>query len=179
MKLLSKLFILLGVFCYLLGIYNIWLSVDPNRLSFSKYSYAQTKTSEKEELSAPVEIIIKDLNIDLHLIPSHVVDNKWETTDIGASYLATSPIPGEEGNSIIYAHNWASLFGSLIYISPGDEIQIKYADGSQKIFVVKYTSTVTPDTSGILAPSNDRRITLYTCIGFLDSQRFVAVAILK
>ncbi len=177
MKLLSKIFILLGIFCYALGIYNIWLSVDPNRLSFGKYTYAQTTSQDNKQF--PEKIIIKDLKIDLNLIPSHVVNNKWETTDLGASYLVTSPIPGEMGNSIIYGHNWASLFGNLPYITPGEEMQIKYTDNSIKTFVVKYTSTVTPDASTILAPSKDKRITLYTCSGFLDSQRFVAVAVLK
>ncbi len=177
MKLLSRLFIILGIFCYTLGIYNIWLSIDPHRLSFTKYSYAQTVSPEKKQL--PEKIIIKDLNINLNIIPSHVVDNKWETTDMGASYLQSSPIPGDDGNSIIYAHNWASLFANLVYAVPGQEIQIRYADNSTKTFVIKYTSSVTPDNSTILAPSNDKRITLYTCTGFLDSQRFIVVAVLK
>ncbi len=182
MKNLSRLFFVAGILCYMLGIYNLWLSQDPNRLSFSKYSYAQrsipeNKTKLKQEL--PQRIIIKSLNIDIPVIPSKIEDTKWETTDQGASYLGSSPVPGETGNSIIYGHNWASLFANLIYIVPGQEVQIVYEDGKTKTFVVKYTSVVTPDTSSILAPTKDKRITLYTCTGFLDSHRFVAVAVLK
>lgn len=178
MKNLSRLFIFLGILCYILGIYNIWLFNDPNRLSFSKYTYAAEESKIKDVLH-PKKIIIKDLSIDLPIIESEVVDNVWETTDKGASYLASSPVPGEKGNSVIYGHNWASLFGNLVYAHPGQEIEIVYRDNSIKKFKVIYTSEVTPDTSSILAPTEDKRITLYTCTGFLDSKRFVAVATLS
>ena len=177
MKLLSRLFIAIGIICYILGIYNIWLISDPNRLSFKSYTYAQTVSVKGK--SFPTQISIEKLNINLPIVPANIVNDRWETTDSGASYLETSPIPGETGNSVIYAHNWASLFGSLVNVLPGDEINMTYDDGSVKTFVVKYTSVVTPDTSSILAPTGDKRITLYTCTGFLDSHRFVAVAILK
>ncbi len=177
MKLLARLFILAGLLCYSLGMYNIWLFSDPNRLSFQNYTYAKTQSPEAK--LQPTNISIESININLPIIPSDIIDGKWETTDKGASYLKSSPVPGSVGNSVIYAHNWASLFGNLVSIMPEDEIKIGYEDGSIKTFVVKYTSTVTPDTTSILAPANDKRITLYTCIGFLDSHRFVAVAVLK
>ncbi len=176
MKLLSRIFIFLGILCYALGIYNIWLFSDPNRLSFTKYTYA--KEVKQTVVQSPQRIIIKDLNIDLPIIKSKIVNGNWETTDKGASYLMSSPIPGETGNSVIYAHNWASLFGNLVYARPGQEIEIVYPDKSVKKFEIKYTSEVSPGTSSILAPTDDRRITLYTCTGFLDSSRFVAVAVL-
>jgi Sortase (surface protein transpeptidase) len=132
MLLLSKLFIFTGIVCYVLGIYNIWLINVPNRLSFGKYSYAQESPNTK--ISQPKRIVVSNLNIDLPLIPSKIIDGNWETTDQGASYLESSPIPGETGNSIIYAHNWASLFGNLISILPGDEVKIEYSNGSIKNF---------------------------------------------
>ncbi len=177
MKLLSRLFILIGILFYSLGIYNIWLINDPNRLSFQNYTYAQTQPQYL--ISEPTKVSIENLAINLPLLPSNIVNGNWETTEIGASYLKSSPIPGEVGNSVIYAHNWTSLFGNLVSILPGDEVKIEFEDKSVKTFVVKYTSTVTPDTTSILAPTNDKRITLYTCVGILDSHRFVAVAILK
>lgn len=177
MKLLSRLFILISILCYSLGIYNIWLINDPNRLSFQNYTYAQTQAPEVQ--LQPTNISIENLNINLPIVPSNIIDGTWETTDLGVSYLASSPTPGSVGNSVIYGHNWASLFGNLVSVLPGDEVKIEFGDKSVKTFVVKYTSTVTPDTTSILAPTDDKRITLYTCIGFLDSHRFVAVALLK
>lgn len=177
MRLLSRLLISTGILCYVLGIYNIWLINTPNRLSFQNYTYAQAP--ETKAIVRPTKISIKNLNVSLPIVPAEITEGSWDTTDKGASYLATSPIPGESGNSVIYAHNWTSLFGNLTNIIPGDEVEIEFGDKSTKTFVVKLTSTVTPETTSILAPTNDKRITLYTCTGFLDSHRFVAVAILK
>ena len=44
--------------------------------------------------------------------------------------------------------------------------------------MIEYTQVVTPDQTHILAPSDDRRVTLYTCTGFLDRKRFVVTATL-
>lgn len=177
MKLLSRLFITIGILCYILGIYNIWLINTPNRLSFNSYSYAQEPQNRSKQV--PTRIEITSIGINLPIIRSQIVDEQWQTTDVGVSYLGSSPVPGEIGNSVIYGHNWVSLFGNLPSILPGDEVKIEYEDKSTKTFLVKYTSTVTPETTSILAPTNDKRITLYTCSGFLDSERFVAVAFLK
>ena len=57
--------------------------------------------------------MIKDLGIDLPVIPAKAKNNHWDTTDNGVSYLLSSPVPGDTGNSIFYAHNWASLFGNF------------------------------------------------------------------
>ena len=154
---------------------------DTNRLKFKNYPVTATVT---KSVSAVVKksqqrIVINDLGINLALIPAQIKNDKWDTTNMGASYLVSSPLPGETGNSIIYAHNWASLFGNLTRAKPGEEVDITTADGSVKKFIIEYTSVVTPDESNILSQTKDKRITLYTCTGFLDSKRFVVVAILK
>ena len=58
----------------------------------------------------------------------------------------------------------------------GDEIKIVYDGGAEKSFEVFFTQVVGPNQSSILNPTEDRRITLYTCSGFLDQARFVVVA---
>jgi LPXTG-site transpeptidase (sortase) family protein len=155
----------------------MWLRTAPTRLNFD--SYAQQQTASVAQKAFPQRMIIGDLSVDLPLYPSSVVNNTWETTTKGASYLRSSPLPGEKGNSIIYGHNWLNLLGPLVAIKPGETIEIAFSDNSRKRFVVDYTSVVNPNESSILAPSQDNRITVYTCTGFLDSKRFVAVATLK
>ncbi len=177
MKTFSYLLILFGLSCFALGAYHIWLRNDPNRLSFNNYHYTNEDSKDAKEL--PRRILVKDLNIDLPVIPAKVTDSKWETTSNGASFLVSSPIPGNDGNSVIYAHNWTSLFGNLVNARPGETVEVEFADKSRKTFEIEYTSTVSPSESSILASSKDKRITLYTCTGFLDSKRFVVVAILK
>lgn len=175
MKMLSRLFILVGIVFYVFALYQIALRENPKRLSFDNYTYGQTTNNK----SLPTEITIPSLGINVPLYPAHVTSQQWQTTESGASYLTSSPLPGTQGNSIIYAHNWRSLFGNLVNAKVGQEVVVTYPDKTQKTFVIAYTSVVSPDQSTILAPSDDKRITLYTCTGLFDSKRFVAVAILK
>jgi LPXTG-site transpeptidase (sortase) family protein len=177
MKFLAQLLILIGFLCCLCSAYFFWMRTDPHRLAFNNYQPA--KVSVTQEKSAPQRIIIKDLAIDLPIVPAKITNNSiWETTDNGASYLSSSPLPGEKGNSIIYAHNWASLFGGLTAAKPGQKIEVMYANGSRKKFLVESTATVSQNEASILAPTKDKRITLYTCAGWFDTKRFVVVAVL-
>jgi LPXTG-site transpeptidase (sortase) family protein len=184
MKNLSKFLIVLGLICYSFAGYYIWLRNDPNRLKFANAAQVvkpsvASQSAELAPKAIPTKISIKDLGIDLPITQAKINNNTWETTENGVSYLSSSPLPGEKGNSILYGHNWANLLGPLMKIRTGQEIEVQFSDRSKKRFVVEYTSVVSPDESSILAPSKDKRITLYTCTGFLDSQRFVVVAILK
>ncbi len=181
MKKFSYLFIIFGILWCLLGGYYLWMKNDTNRLKFKNYpvTAAVTKSAPAVAKKTQQRIVINDLGINLPLIPAQIRNDTWDTTNLGASYLISSPLPGETGNSIIYAHNWASLFGNLTRAKPGEEVDVTTADGSTKQFIIEYTSVVSPDESNILSQTTDKRITLYTCTGFLDSKRFVVVAILK
>jgi LPXTG-site transpeptidase (sortase) family protein len=173
----SIILIFFSIIFFLLGIHQIWLRNVPNRLSFQNYAELTAHYANAKEL--PKRIIIKSKHIDVPVLPARVTNNIWETTPNGASYLTSSPIPGASGNSIVYAHNWASLFGNLPSVKRGDIVEIEYMDGSRKTFTIAYTSIVSPNESKVLSQTNDKRVTLYTCTGFLDTKRFVAVAILQ
>lgn len=173
-KFLAKCLIFFGIVFLLLGCYFLWERNDPSRLSFSSSHIVYIAPSKTR--SMPVQISISPVHIHIPVFPAAIHNNTWDTTTQGASYLLSSPVPGDTGNSIIYAHNWTSLFGNLVEVKPGEKVQIKYADTTIKTFTIAYTSVVSPSEIQILAPSHDARITLYTCTGFLDSQRFVAVA---
>jgi LPXTG-site transpeptidase (sortase) family protein len=176
MKRLSTILFIFGLICYSFGIFFILQRNISNPLAFQNYSQKVVKIKAK---SIPKRIIIKNLNIDIPVYTASIKNNIWETSTLGANYLVSSPIPGERGNSILYAHNWEKLFGNLVGSKPGDIIEIDYANSSKKIFIVTETAIVPPTQSNILMQSKDTRITLYTCTGFLDSSRFVVTALLK
>lgn len=176
-KALARLLIAFGIFCLTLNVVLYWERTNPQRLSFTDYLHKHPKTVVKAS-NPPVRIIVKGLSIDLPVVPSRINGGSWETTSEGVSYLVTSPVPGETGNSILYGHNWNNLLGDLVRIRPGDKITVVYKDTSKKTFTVELTGVVTPDQTHILSPTKDKRITLYTCTGFMDSKRFVATAIL-
>ncbi len=175
-KILSWLLILQSFSLLTVGAYQIYLSESPTTLSFANYSIDKNITTTGE---TPTRIAISDLGIDLPIYQATIVNNVWPTTTKGASYLSSSPLPGNKGNSVIYAHNWVSLFGHLRNAKVGQDVVVTYPDKTKKTFVIAYISIVPSDQASILAPSNDKRLTLYTCTGFFDSQRFVVVAILK
>lgn len=172
----------LSFFCILLGVcslicagYLYWERVNPSPLSFTT---PPPFSAHLPSHAQPLQITITSVGINLRLYPAAIRGKTWDTTSQGASYLTTSPIPGDKGNSIIYAHNWTSLFGNLVLVKPGEKVTIRYQDRTEKSFTIAFTSQVSPQDTSILNQSEDRRITLYTCYGFLDTKRFVVVAVL-
>lgn len=174
---LSKLLIILGILSYISVGYFVFERTNPMRLSFANAQYA-ANTQEIQKVH-PQTFSIPDLSISLPIIPAKITNGTWEATKGGVSYLTSSPLPGEKGNSILYGHNFPNLLGKLPQIKPGQVMTVSFSDGTTKTFEVEYTVTVTPDQTHILEQSQDKRITVYTCTGFLDSKRFVVVGILK
>lgn len=170
----SKLLIGLGIICLISASFFYLQRNNPQRLYFAVNDLPTQ--SDTKNTALPTEIIIKDLSLDLPIMPAKLENGKWEATTKGISYLSSSPIPGEAGNSILYGHNWPNLLGNIVKLKPGQVIIIKFADGSVKNFRIDSIATVSPKETGILASSETSQITLYTCTGFLDSKRFVVVA---
>lgn len=124
----------------------------------------------------PRRLIIKSAGIDVLISPAEINDRVWSYSDRGVSYLITTPLPGEMGNSVIYGHNWNSILGNLDKVEVGDTIDISYQDG-MKQFKVAFIQIVSPDNVSVIKATNDTRITLFTCTGFLDSKRLVVSAL--
>lgn len=125
----------------------------------------------------PKSIEIPSIKANLDIVPASIHGKSWETTSNGVSYLKSTPLPGSKGNSVIYGHNWKSILGNLPQVKPGQKIWITMNDGVKKEFKVEYTATVDPSQTYIIDNTKDSRVTIYTCTGFLDSKRFVVVAL--
>ncbi len=174
MKLSSKLLVFSGFLFLLFGVYLINQRFSAKKIEFDSVSVQAMESSAL----TPVRIMIPTLGIDNKIVPSKITNNKWEVADDGISYLQSTPTPGARGNSVLYGHNWTSILGSLPKIKTGEKIMIVMDNGEVREFEVNYTSIVDPSNTTILDNSMDTRITLYTCTGFLDSKRFVAIATL-
>ena len=167
--------------CFIIGMLLLFFASflwyerhTPRRLTFAYTAQAKQTT----HVEPPIGISIPSLGITLPIFPAIIAGKTWPTTDKGVSYLVSSPLPGGKGNSILYGHNWPNLLGKLHEIKIGDKIMVMGKNNTVKNFSVKYIAEVDPSNASILAPSQDNRITLYTCTGFLDSKRFVVVATL-
>lgn len=176
MKTLSKFLILLGVILFAFGVFLIWQRSTPAHLSFNINNVPAARVTFPDT-RYPVRLVITDLSIDLPIYPASIHNGNWEATAQGVSYLVASARPGNIGNSIFYGHNWRSLLGSLTSAKKGQEVKVIFSDGDQRKFLIDSTQVVTPDETNVLSQTKDHRITIYTCTGFLDSKRFVAIAI--
>jgi len=172
MSLFSKFLILSGLLLLLFGGYLVYERYSPKTIEFQNLKVVKVVNSKL----IPVRIVIPSQNINEGIYPAKITNGQWQTTDKGISYLVSSPVPGAKGNSILYGHNWLSLLGKLTNMRPGQTIQIVLNNGQVRTFVIQFTSVVDPNETHILSQTKDNRITIYTCTGFLDSKRFVAVA---
>jgi len=177
MHYISRFFTYLGILCILLGAFLTYQHFNPALLSFTDFEKPQKVVIQNS--ASPLYLSIPSVHIGLPIYAAHIINNQWETTTLGVSYLIDSPIPGQRGNSILYGHNWQVLLGNLVYVKPGEKVNVLFSDHSSKQFNIIYTTIVNPTDVSILTQSRDTRITLYTCTGFLDSKRFVAVATLE
>lgn len=167
--LIAKGTLVLGIICFLAVFNMVLLRTFP----VAKPVIQQTAAAQR----TPAEIIIRDAHIDLPIVTATLNKGIFETTDKGASYLTSSPLPGAKGNSIIYAHNWWNLFGNLPKLQKGENISVLYTDKSQQTFTIAETKTVTAHDISILNPTTNNQLTLFTCANFLDADRFVVIAI--
>ncbi len=175
-KFIGNALMLLGIASLLVAGYFLFQRVNPNRLKFDDYQ-PNIEVSTDTPAGNPKYLIIKELGINLEVVPANVKNDRWETTYNGVSFLASSPIPGTVGNSIMYGHNWTSLLGNLKQAKPGQIIEVIDDAGRVTRFEVHFVQIVGPDEKSILDQTTDTRLTLYTCTGFLDSKRLVVTAI--
>jgi len=174
-KIFGKFFMFVGVFFLIAAGVLTFQRYNPNRLKFIDYKPATQNVPQRA--GAPKHLVINELGINLDVFPAEIVNDRWQTTYDGISYLSTSPIPGNLGNSILYGHNWNSLLGNLKNAKPGQIIEIIDNAGNVTRFEVNFVQVVGPDEKSILNQTTDSRLTLYTCTGFLDSKRLVVTAL--
>lgn len=175
MKIIPNLFLLVGIGFLVFSSFLIFQRYNPNNIAFN-VSSVKTEKFYPYKVVSPTEIIIDSQKIHLPILSTHLDNGKWIVTSKGVSYLDSSPVPGQKGNSILYGHNWSNLLGNLPKVKVGDRIIIKYSNGSSKDFFISKTQTVNPNQTEILNQTDSTQITLYTCTGFLDSKRFVVTA---
>ena len=164
----------IGLLALLVLSYLIYQRYNPQKLSFS-VSASEHYPQEVSEVH-PIGIHINTVNLSLKITPAQINNNRWEASTTGISHLKSSVVPGQKGNAVLYGHNWPNLLGKLKNVKAGDTITVINSDQSEKVFEVEYITEVAPSEISILEDSEDTRITLYTCSGFLDTKRLVVVA---
>lgn len=174
MQKIAYLFIATGLLSLLFSFILLFQRYNTNRLMFN--GNIPTFYSDQTNKNVPIAFRIYELGIDLPVIPAYIKNNKWDTTSKGISWLIASPIPGERGNSIFYGHNWNALLGDLENAKPGYTVEILYKNSVKRYFRISYIVIVNPNQVHVLSKTDDARLTIYTCTGFLDQKRLVVTA---
>jgi len=93
-------------------------------------------------------------------------------------YANSSPIGS--GNAVLYGHDdiEGSVFGRLQELAIGDELDVTMADGEAVVYRVSARAIVAPTAVQILRPTNDVRLTVFTCWpNWVDNKRVVVTAV--
>ncbi len=124
----------------------------------------------------PISIEIASIHLKLVVEEAIIKDGVWQVSETGASHLNQSAYPGDRGNIVIYGHNKNSLFGPIRWLEKGAEIKLTDEKGTEHIYKVDETHEVSPDNLQFVLPKNEETLTLYTCTGLFDRERFIVIA---
>ncbi|MFH0943529.1 MAG: sortase [Candidatus Beckwithbacteria bacterium] len=152
-------------------IFSGWRVRELTLLGF-KGQWQQTVNHE----SQIARIEINKIKLDLAVEPAVVNDGSWEISDSGVSHWASSANPGDKGNIVIYGHNKLNLFGPIRWLNVGDEIKLIDVNGIDHIYQIAETVTVKTNQIEYIQPKNEEVLTLYTCSGFFDKDRYLVIS---
>lgn len=124
----------------------------------------------------PVHIFIP-WNTNADIEPMAFSAGNWQVSDTKVTYLLGSARPGEAGNIILYGHNKREILGNIRVLVGGEKITLTTADNKQHVYVVDYAKQVSPSDVTLLGSTNTETLTMYTCAGIWDSQRYIVRAI--
>jgi LPXTG-site transpeptidase (sortase) family protein len=125
----------------------------------------------------PSHVVIPSADISLKVHTAQIIFNTWEVSLDGASFGDGTALPGNRGNTAIFAHARPGLFEELPLVKKGDMIHV-FTDLDWFVYRVDETYTVAPERVDILESRNRYEITLYTCVGENYSERFIVKATL-
>jgi sortase A len=173
--------ILLGLSLVLIGLFLVFLK--PTGTNYSPdYTFESEpvqiqgfQESDGDEARLPRKIVVPDLSIDLEVAKAKVVKGYWEVFPDKAGWGDGSGLPGEAGNQVIFAHAREGLFLPLRDIKKGMLIYV-FTEKEWYEYEVEEIKEVYPDQTEVISPTEDETLTLYTCSGFNDSKRLIAVA---
>jgi LPXTG-site transpeptidase (sortase) family protein len=134
-----------------------------------------TNNEDLDEASLPVRIIIPDLGIDLDVQESKIVNGYWEVPEDKAAWGEGSGVPGKDGNQVIFAHAREGLFSNLENVEKEMHIYV-LTDRDWFTYEVSEIKEVYPNDTEVIAPTENERLTLYTCSGYKDSKRLIVVS---
>jgi len=115
--------------------------------------------------------------VDTSIEDGIVNQEGWTILPDKAVYVTKSARPGYPGNIIVYGHNTRQVLGNIRALKGYEKIKLVLSDGSERWYQVFRMEQVKPGEIKYLAPTSTEILTLFTCAGLADSDRFVVQAL--
>lgn len=151
-------------------VFKTQTTVTPTISTQSATALKPTSTTAR---NIPTAINIPKIGKNLPIKPATVHGNNWDMFPDAVAWLTTSAEPGE-GNVILYAHDWVTLWANLSLLKPGDAVDIQYNNVWLHYIVSEARDVDQHDVQAVLSDNN--QLTLYTCAGSFDQKRRVVYA---
>lgn len=149
-------------------------SASQKIVGFTNPSQSLSSKGQTVPQARPVKLYIPAMTRILYVSDGFTQNNRWAISQTGVSYLTSSALPGS-GNTVIYGHNTRDILGGLWKVQEGDYIYLVLATGDIVKYQIFERKEIDPTQVEILNQTQDSRLTIYTCSGFLDDARFVIV----
>lgn len=175
-RFLPELLIGLGVIFTLISVTHNLLRLRSLQLDRQIVQSYHSEIVRSDTRPIPTHIYIQWF-VDVAIEPHVYQDDRWTVSDTAGSYLLASAKPGESGNIIVYGHNKRSILGNIRALKGSELITLGLSDGTSRTYKIETITEVSPTDTRLLEPTSREVLTLYTCSGFLDSQRVVVTAV--
>lgn len=145
-------------------------------LVFCFLSFAFLSKADAFEFNQnPQKIIIPSLGITLPVTTVSIIDDTWDVSGTEASFGETTTVPGNQGNTVIFAHALPHLFETLPLVKKGAYVHV-FTQKDWFVYKIYETKTVLPEDVSVLAHTKTSELTLYTCVGATYEKRFIVKA---
>lgn len=153
-------------------LYQRWRPLEFSEL----HSEIQAKELKEEQL-LPVTLKIDSIQLTLPIIKGEIKDGSWVLADNAASVISTKD--ASDSGWIVYGHNYPRILGALQHVTENDKVTLVLQNGKTVEYLVTDKEIVSPESIYSLTPGDFTDLIIYTCTGFLDSQRLIVKAQLK
>lgn len=122
-------------------------------------------------LGRPVRLVIPSIHLDTPVDPTGIQDGVYQVPWWNVGWQEDSALLGEPGNTVLNGHVLTIDAGKVFYhlkeLQQGDLVYV-YSHGYRTTWVVDSSRKVSSSSTAFIAPTEDTRLTLYTCDGSFD-----------
>lgn len=140
---------------------------------FASMSFSRADAYEFNQ--NPNKIIIPSLGLSLPVTTVQIINDTWDVSVSEASFGETTTVPGNKGNTVVFAHALPHLFESLPAVKKGAYVHV-FTDKDWFVYRIYETKIVLPEDISVLANTSTSELTLYTCVGAFYEERFIVKA---